>query len=628
MSLVICSNQVSDGAAQGNRSSIYKAWSFRNQLSSTYQIPKDAQVALQSVKVNVDGRVVLSRQDNVFYQYFGKKLNLDGTTSPQINDVPYAPLRIAMLKKEEVSTFVKEFTLSDFANRLSETMGNSIYHPNLQDKVDVDILRNASGLDFLGYKISYGQNISASNVDGSLTLAEQHFDNDLPRDGAGVFVYDTTQKRLTRNASLSQGETCSAIFPDNPLSLCDGNMVVNISGTHANVNGSAGDRVPWVVGLSRYVANPTQEGFYEPTYYDGSRDADINLETGYMDFGVGRNEAEELVCFQTAWDQTFNCTRRYEIEYWNNTNGSFSALSKRQLLESGKYDQVRFTGKGEQLKVEIHNLDAAGKVAWETITDYFGGAAQNKNDQFGPIHQAAWCLHPVLEIGRSASNTTGKMNFTHIKTPPIVDYNVKEKNKSGWWETLELLGTAGKWCKKVESRPILDISNTAALYTQVGVNGAGRISDLNNVLILEPSRIYEPSFGANARQFLGFNSGVIDTPDSTNPTTFHSNFAPTLTSSQAMFVRLDNFNQRVVNALTGNRSQIIGHLPRFDSTQTTGRLYFEPNNFVWIDLDNTNELNVSDFAISFCYSNEQYAEILTGQSIVVLYFRKKPKELM
>ena len=627
MSLVICSNQISDGAAEKNRSSIYKAWSFRNQLSSTYEIPANSQVALQSVKVNVDGRVVLSRQNNVFYQYFGKKLNLDGTTSPQIDDVPYAPLRVAMLKRSEVSNAVKEFTISDFANRLGEFMSNSIYHPNLQDKASVEILRNASGFDFLGYKLKYDQNLNASNVDGSLTTAEQHFDSDLPRNGSGVFIYDTTHKRLTRNASFAKSDTCSAIFPDNPLSLSTGNMVVNISGTHANVN-SSGTAVPWVVGLSRYIANPSQDGFYEPSYYDNSRDANLNLpDSGFMDFGVGRNEAGELVCFQTAWDESFNCLRRYEIEYWSNTNGSFSSLSARKPLDDEKYDKVRFTGSGEQLKVEIQNT-TGGKNIWETITSYLGGAGGDKNAQFGPIHQACWCLHPVLEIGRNASNASGKMNIAHIKTPPIVDYNVKELNKSGWWETLELLGTAGKWCKKVESRPILDISNTDVLYTQVGVDGSGRIVGLSNVMILEQSNIYQSSFGANAKEILGFNSAVIDTPDTTSPTTFHSNFAPSLVSSQAMFVRLDNFNQRVVNALTGNKSQIIGHLPRFDSSQTTGRLFFEPKNFVWIDLDNTNDISVSDFNISFCYSNEQYAEILTGQSIVVLYFRKKPKELM
>jgi len=626
MSLVICSNQIADGTAERQNQSIYNAWSFRNQLTSTYKIPANAQVALQSVKVNVDGRIVLSRQNNVFYQYFGKKLNLDGASEPQIEDTPYHPLRVALLRRTEVNTAVKEFTLSDFANRLGDRMSDSIYHPNLQDKTKVELLRNASGLDFLGYKITQDQYLSASNVNGSLTNAENHWDNsNEARNGLGEWTYSSNV--LTRNASLDRTFPAVAILPDNPLSLSDGEMLVNISGSGADANAS-GAAVPFQVGLSRYFNNATEAGFYHPYYYDDSFDSDMDIgESGYMDFAVGRNDFGQLICYHTAWDQARGKTRRYEIKYWENASSSFSALGDRKDMDDEKYEKVRFTAKGETMKAEIYNASGS---AWETITEYSGAAtAANKDAQFNPIHQACWCLHPVLQIGATNTKQNAKLHIEHIKTPPIQEYDVKEKNRSGWWETMDLLGTQ-RWCRAIESRAILDTSNTAALYTQVGVNaGSGnRITGLNNVLILEQSDIYKPSRGANARQSLGFNSGVVDTPDNFNPTEFHSNFAPSLVSSQAMFVRLDNFNQRVVNALTGNKSQIIGHLPRFDATQTTGRLYFEPNNFVWIDLDNPNEISVSDFNISFCYSNEQYATILTGQSIVVLYFRKKPQELM
>ena len=134
MSLVICSNQVADGQSDRQKNSIYKAWSFRNQLSSTYKIPANAQVALQSVKINVDGRIVLSRQNNVMYQYFGNKLSLDGVSTPptklQIKDTVYHPMRLQFLKADEVSNAVKEFSLSDFANRFRERLSETIYHPN------------------------------------------------------------------------------------------------------------------------------------------------------------------------------------------------------------------------------------------------------------------------------------------------------------------------------------------------------------------------------------------------------------------------------------------------------------------------------------------------------------------
>ena len=70
MSLVICSNQEKDGTALRQQQSVYNAWSFRNPLSSTMTIPANSQVALQSCKVNVDGRVVFSRNNNKLYHYY------------------------------------------------------------------------------------------------------------------------------------------------------------------------------------------------------------------------------------------------------------------------------------------------------------------------------------------------------------------------------------------------------------------------------------------------------------------------------------------------------------------------------------------------------------------------------
>ena len=67
MSLVIASNQVSDSISDTN-SSIFKPWSFRNDLSSTYTIPANGQVALQSVKYNLDGTIDLANDGQVLYQ--------------------------------------------------------------------------------------------------------------------------------------------------------------------------------------------------------------------------------------------------------------------------------------------------------------------------------------------------------------------------------------------------------------------------------------------------------------------------------------------------------------------------------------------------------------------------------
>ena len=91
----------------------------------------------------------------------------------------------------------------------------------------------------------------------------------------------------------------------------------------------------------------------------------------------------------------------------------------------------------------------------------------------------------------------------------------------------------------------------------------------------------------------------------------------------SLFVKLNNLGQNVVNAYQGNNSKILSHL--VDLETLTGRQTYEPNNLVWLDLDNPADMNITEFDISFTYVNEQFARILTGQSIVCLYFRDKPK---
>jgi hypothetical protein len=620
MSLVICANKDVDGTASRQADSIAEPWSFRNALSSTYKIPANAQVALQSCKVNVDGQVVVSHGTNTFYQYFGTLLDNDGVTAPQLDDTIYHPVQVRILGDDVPIGQVKEFSAPDFANQIASRLNATIYHPNLKEKVTCEVQRNASSLDFLGYTIGFDQ--SVANVSGAHATAVNHFDNDedVDRSGDGVYSYSSGTGSLQRTSGLAQNRYSCAIFPDEPLSLSLGVFQVNLSGAHADVNLS-GSEVPWAVGLSRYF-NLIQPSNFSPSYYSSVEDADLGYARElrpYFDFGVGRNDAGELVCFQTTYKSALSS--KIEIEYWNNDNSDFAGAGR---VSADLYTDVRFTADGETLKAEI---SANNGSDWSIICEYVAG--EDKTAMFGPIHQACWCLHPVLLIGSTDSDRNSRMVLSRLDSPSLTGYNVEEKFGAGWWETMELLGT-DRFCEEVEARAVLKVGD-ATPYSQQRTNASGYFNTLDNVLILTESDVYYPSHGANAGNVLGFNSTIVSQPTSAVgvfPRLYNSEYAPDVQSSKALFVRLDNFGQNVMNALVKNRSKIISHLPRFDNNQSTGRLYFEPKNFVWIDLDNPSELNVTDFDISFCYSNEQYAKILTGQSIVCLYFRSKPRELM
>ena len=401
-------------------------------------------------------------------------------------------------------------------------------------------------------------------------------------------------------------------------------MEVNISHGNGNVNAS-GTQVEFIVGLSRFVNNEDQFGYINPFYY--SREANppaggtfcgFSIEECFSDFAVGRNFGGELVCFHSVYDDNIEGLKLEEIEYWNNGSSTFTGAGSRINLDTvGKYTKVKFEAEGERLKAEIYN---ASTSAWEIITKY--NAGEEKDAMFTPINQAQWCLHPVFQIGANASNASGKMEFHTYNGIDITGYDPTKKNKGGWFETMEL-EDKDDWCYNVEIR---DFNNTtdATEYAQRNTNGSGGVN-LDHVLILQQSDVYAPSTRANARDLLGFNRDVVDTAVETvgSKVTFESVKVPSLINNMSLFVRLNNLGQNVLNAFTGNKSKIISHLTKLETQ--TGIVSYEPSNFVWLDLDNPADINLTDFDLSIVYINEQYATTVVGDSIVCLYFREKPK---
>ena len=131
MSLVICSNQDADARSDRQSSSIYEPWSFRNTLTSTYNIPANAQVALQSCKVNIDGRQLVTEANNRFFQYFGQKLALDGGTPQNYETTSYPVLTDLLLNTKNQGT-VLELSVEDLANVVQDAVRATTYHPNLK----------------------------------------------------------------------------------------------------------------------------------------------------------------------------------------------------------------------------------------------------------------------------------------------------------------------------------------------------------------------------------------------------------------------------------------------------------------------------------------------------------------
>jgi hypothetical protein len=633
MSLVLLTNKDQDNTFR-QEESIYSAFSFKNSLSSTYKIPPNSQVALQSVKVNLDGRLTITGANSWWYDYFGEDLDLVDNTDAN-GDVVEEPIEASLYYPKLQDLDVRrgeilELNTDELADRIQKN--HREYHPNLMGKFTCSVKRN-SGLDFLGYSFGYNQD-TIQNASKKPTSAEPFFQEGVPAD----FTFNASTHQLTRKAG-DHDRPAVGILLGTPLSLSNGKMRVNFS----NANASS---VPWGIGLSRDCPNPylNENEEYKPYYFDKLADADESLDMDNMgawyfeDFGVHRNENNELVVRHAV---PHGETMVYkEVKYWTNTNSDLTGAGRYDIdTNSGNYEWIEFHAENEKMSVYIGHSGAT-----DLITEF--DANENKDSYLKPVAQTSWCLHPVLYVGRAevpdgeggtSINETNHLHLTSFSGLNIAGYNSRgEFAKKGWFETASMLSNIANWnaigrCRSVDMRKILDPTQTAKPYDYEPQALNPNNSLINKyAMILRPNETYFPTFGSATADLFGFagRSLVIDGSGTFPAITFESDTAPSLNCMKSVFVRLNGFGQQLLNARTGNKSTILSHLPTADSRASDGssqRIFYEPKNLIWLDLGNSYELQVSDFSVDFVYSNEQYAQILQGQSVVMLYFREKGK---
>jgi len=275
----------------------------------------------------------------------------------------------------------------------------------------------------------------------------------------------------------------------------------------------------------------------------------------------------------------------------------------------------------------------------EDLLYQYDATLANTN-QLSCVHQARWNLYPLLYVESDTATFGNSLTVeqftgcTQVKTLKA-HLDDGEPEKVSWYNSVENTADEGR-AFELETRIWNDrdsgVSRWDTYMTWADLLGGGNdVIDLENYLIMKPDDTFSPSIGANTEKLLGFD-GASPTnefvygsgSDPHTRRTFESVSVPQLLASRSMFVRLENMTQNSVNARQGNRSSIIAHLPRFDGQVETGRIYHEPKNLIYLDLNNSSEMKVSSFDISFVYSNEQFVRALTGQSVVCLYFRQDP----
>ena len=627
MSLVVCSNQDSDATTTTTMQNIYKPYSFRNALSSTYVIPKNAQVALQSCKYNLDGSIPLSGGDEVLYQYFDRTID-DAAGENIFENAAAFPIRTPIYEGKRDS--IVEVSTEEFADRLQDALNDNIYHPNLRGLVETGVVRNATSNEFEGYTITYDQFDT-----GTLTIAE---DDEVIDQLSETISDDGTYSNFSYEGASFISNESSRVAPAvgvlaaKPLSAYNGELVVDF--TDPNNNG-----VAWGVGLSRFV----NETIYDPTigshireppYYHESRVGPS--DNFFYDYLVCRVD-DTLRVFHTCHNSGILGGKR-GIEPVELTYGEYTVPNLYDLdTNTSNYEKVKFVLIYQSLEIYMIQTDGTEDKLYSYDANF------DNESNLSCVSQARWNLYPLLYLNTDDIESTGPLalevdvsGYTQCTNVPKTlreHILADEETIVSWYNSVELMGELSLADQMESLAPWNDVSNSSkwGTYFQWGgilVGANPSMSGLNK-LITKRSRVYKPSFGANTSRLLGFTSPAEEFAEGTPPSlerTFTSESVPRLLASRSMFVRLENMSQQSVNARMGNRSSIIAHLPRFDGQVETGRIYHEPKNLIFLDLNNSQPMPVSSFDISFVYSNEQYVVALTGQSVVCLYFRERPSQ--
>ena len=166
MSLVICSNDTKEqNQTAGRDGSIFKPWSFRNDMSSTLTLPADCQVALQSAKIHMDGRISLGDLSaRTFYWWFGKcPAGSMGSASTyfaiDVNETTSQAVKVVLFADEEGKV---QTDINGLRIELQAALNRSCFHPVLHNRIEVVTVFDSGSGVFTGFEFQFKEEIATA----------------------------------------------------------------------------------------------------------------------------------------------------------------------------------------------------------------------------------------------------------------------------------------------------------------------------------------------------------------------------------------------------------------------------------------------------------------------------------
>ena len=643
-----------------------KPESYTNIMRSPLLVDADSEIAVVNIKCQRNGEYVVGIRGLTFGIYWGTELgstqilNTMNSTNASYdsilskNRVVYVTIPEGSYSKEQfvitLNTEVNKICGQTFSNFGGATV-TGIF----------DATRNLTGLSF-----EFKQNASATDVSATLSAAsvistsnhippddlqQNGYDNngDLPYTLTDDFTYTFATKTLTKGKDGAGGvpsKIGSAVF-NKPLSSTSGVCEVDFQ----NVSGN------FRIGLTR--------GFSA-----GTMPCPLNFNFGTLEADTEGNGYEEFYDYVFQMDRDdddpeditdFNVAQ----SYFNSANGGATTMS---IIPSASYTggsppanasfegvigddlrlcNIRFTRYGEKIKIEAFNKNAdPSKVVTAILADF-------NLASLCPVNLANDQLYLKIELTDNSTATPDSVVITRfdsdatntsdvgpnaprnygfdevVPSSDTVRQMVNEENEIVDWDVNDAFASLGY------RNPI--VYSVAPTYLDFNASFG---QDRKWVLVLDQSDPTDrPSYQtrslmmrSDVSKTLAFDKKIVkesvdkDATSTTNDIIFKGQRNGGLTGFQfaSMFIRFHATQQQSYNANTGSISKIVYACPRFDvNGSLDGALYYEPNERVYIDMNNPSALTLTNMAIDIVDVNERLIKDLEGQTQINFHIRKK-----
>ena len=632
MSLLITSNTPKNDVNEATVG-INRPFSYTNTLQGTLKIPKNSQIAVQSVKINKTGNVMLNQYNSQYAFYFGRNPENPKWDLTWSNATVYfrnASATDTQNNSLSIPTYIlppagrnKNLSLNtdDLASSIQRSMKKVLCHPNLLENAcstknagpRVIPMRNASQAGFTGFKWTIDN--SASTFNEEMNGATLYWGNESDSANPPSYIGGT----LTNLTALP-----ADVFEKTyPMSLAYGELYVDIGNHQSGGNVNSEFRI----GLCRSQNFSIDPPYYTgnmPFFYDWVVCSELNLLGTY-----------DIVVYQSVGHTIQNDRGWYvpqegagismvEFEYYNNYNatGGTRALWSELNGGDGPATKVKFTIQNEQMKIGTY--DEYDVLIRQICTGALTNNIQTQNMK--PVCPTTRFLFPKIQLAANKNMVIDKFNGVNVK-----DFTYGQCDHQDWWNERNCDGDVSE-CQMLDenlfyeqiSGPFLRL-NLKAFNNQLGLTS----SRCNNSarLITAPSIVHYRTKFCNAQYIFGFIGNSVPRPVSGDIGTiaemiFQSAQTPAQNSKESIFVRLKNFPIHSANFAKSMMSNILYHVPTFsNSGDEIGSLHFEANEMVYLNLNNTEDLYPSTIEVDLIYSDETLAVGLEGKTVVVFHIK-------